>query len=277
MKKRIIALLLILAIIAPLAAQKREPAKKLPPKKKNEVVNKTDTTEVNWTTQYVTAIGWSIIDKKRWKNETQAELMAIRGAEVVAQRNLLETLKGVRITADTHVVDLITQSDNIKTELEGVLRGAEMVGEPVIDSKRGFVEVTMRAPLYQDKYGIAGVIQRNMNINPMQADPNGSGVAFRVEGDADPAMFPTILGPNGEVIETSKMYNPDEGNFPNLQNLTEEELIKYAKEKGVSVVDLMFDKASGNLKVKETTDNVSKWGKIGKTLLNIGKFAMFLL
>jgi len=83
---------------------------------------------INWTEQYIEAKGASVIDNERFKNAAQAKLMAKRGAIVDAQRNLLEIIKGVNVTSETTVNDMITTRDYIYTRIDGVIKGAQLVG-----------------------------------------------------------------------------------------------------------------------------------------------------
>ena len=71
---------------------------------------------------------------------------AIRAAKLDAYRNLLEIVKGVNLTSETTVENAMLLSDVIKTRVDGVLRGARMVGEPRYMST-GDVEVEVEVPL----------------------------------------------------------------------------------------------------------------------------------
>lgn len=57
----------------------------------------------------------------------QAKLMAKRAAEMDARRNLLEYVKGVQIDSKTFVKDYITQNDSIRSEIEGMVKGAQVI------------------------------------------------------------------------------------------------------------------------------------------------------
>jgi len=95
--------------------------------------------------------------------EGQKRFAAVRAATVVAQRDLLEILEGLRLYGETHVKDGMLQSDKIRTTVEGFVRGAMKCGERYNESK-GYAEVCMRVnirgkgslyevilPLIQDK------------------------------------------------------------------------------------------------------------------------------
>ncbi len=75
----------------------------------------------------------------------QDQYSAIRAATVVAQRNLLEAIKGVRIYGSTTVRRGMTESDIIKTEVEGFLRGAVRCGSEYFSD--GHAEVCMKVYL----------------------------------------------------------------------------------------------------------------------------------
>ncbi len=75
--------------------------------------------------------------------EGQKRFAAVRAATVVAQRDLLEILEGLRLYGETHVRDGMLQSDQIRTTVQGFVRGAMKCGERYNESK-GYAEVCMR-------------------------------------------------------------------------------------------------------------------------------------
>ncbi|MDZ7697871.1 MAG: hypothetical protein U5R49_13420 [Deltaproteobacteria bacterium] len=88
--------------------------------------------------------------------EGQSRFKAMRAATVVAQRDLLEILEGLRLYGETTVRDGMLQSDNIRTSVEGMVRGAMKCGEKYHDS-RGYAEVCMRVHI-RGKGGMYDVI-----------------------------------------------------------------------------------------------------------------------
>lgn len=121
-----------------------------------EIIEERTNGNINWSQQYVEAVGQSVIDTERFKNPAQAKAMATRGAVVVAQRNLLEMVQGVNVIGETTVEDMITTSDYIYTRVEGFVKGAERIGPArEID---GMIEVRLRMPIYGNK-GIAGAFE----------------------------------------------------------------------------------------------------------------------
>lgn len=57
----------------------------------------------------------------------QAKLMAKKAAISDAQRNLAETIYGVRLDSRTTVRNFVTENDEIRTNVEAILRGAQVV------------------------------------------------------------------------------------------------------------------------------------------------------
>ncbi|MEW6251333.1 MAG: hypothetical protein AB1716_11845 [Planctomycetota bacterium] len=78
----------------------------------------------------------------------QARMMAERAALMDAQRKLAERLKGLRLTANTVVRDFVTESDEVRTDLDTFLIGAEEVGKYYHHDEL-IVEVTLRVPTEQ--------------------------------------------------------------------------------------------------------------------------------
>lgn len=71
----------------------------------------------------------------------QARLMAERAAILDAHRQILEQLKGVAIDSTTTVEDFMTQSDRIRSRVEGIVRGARITDKRY--NSDGTVEVDM--------------------------------------------------------------------------------------------------------------------------------------
>jgi len=101
------------------------------------------TGEVNWTKATVSAIGYGIAGEGKKANI--APYLACRAAKVDAQRNLLESYQGVRVTATTLVSNYMLTSDEIKSSVEGTVKGA------IIKSRTnrldGSCKVVLQAPL----------------------------------------------------------------------------------------------------------------------------------
>lgn len=97
---------------------------------------------VNWMKgedSYIEAIGIGLLDEK-------GSALARRGAVMDAQRNLLEIIKGVSVNSESTMEDLYVTSDVVKTRVDGVLRGAQIVDEG--QNPDGSYYVKMQAPLF---------------------------------------------------------------------------------------------------------------------------------
>jgi hypothetical protein len=95
---------------------------------------------INWTSGevYATGIG---APPANAVNAAQARAMAERAAQVVAYRNLLEIVKGVRVDSETVVENFMTKSDIIRTRVDGVIKGAMPVKKQYLSD--GSVEITL--------------------------------------------------------------------------------------------------------------------------------------
>jgi hypothetical protein len=95
---------------------------------------------INWTSGevYATGIG---APPPNAVNAAQARAMAERAAQVVAYRNLLEIVKGVRVDSETVVENFMTKSDIIRTKVDGIIKGAMPIKKQYLSD--GSVEVTV--------------------------------------------------------------------------------------------------------------------------------------
>ncbi|MCX7954925.1 MAG: hypothetical protein N3A01_07020 [Bacteroidales bacterium] len=244
---------------------------------------------INWTEQYIEAKGRSVIDNQRFTNPAQAKLMAQRGAIVDAQRNLLEIIKGVNITSETTVQDMITTRDYIYTRLDGIIKGAQQIGEPV--EKEGFIEVTLRVPIYS-KDGLAPVFYNEIektkksitvsdivNEIPQEVkDQVLNGIVFNMGGKRfDPSMFPIVVDENGNLIfDFSKIYDLNSGKFPKIVQTTEELLKEFGFKKGVEILNVIKAE-NGKITIDTPSAKKVNWQKIGDTAAKIGKFLLMLI
>ncbi|MFC1853450.1 LPP20 family lipoprotein [candidate division CSSED10-310 bacterium] len=81
-------------------------------------------------------------------NLAQARAMALRAAKADAYRQLLETVKGVRVNSETVVENFITKSDEIRLQVQGIVKGAGVVDTKYLSD--GSVEVTLEMSLTGD-------------------------------------------------------------------------------------------------------------------------------
>jgi len=74
-----------------------------------------------------------------------AKVLARRAAVADAQRNLLESVKGVAIDSETTVENFMLKDDVIHTKVNGIITGARVISE---ESQDGVYRVTMAVPVY---------------------------------------------------------------------------------------------------------------------------------
>ncbi len=257
------------------------------------VVTETTNGAVNYTDQYIEARGSAVIDNDRFKNPAQAKLMAERGAVVVAQRNLLEIVKGVNVIGETTVEDMITTGDYVYTRVEGIVKGAKQFGPA--REENGVMTVTLRMPLYDNTNGVAAGFTpaglQNARVAAKANDPytelvqtgadiiDGSKpIAFNIGGQKiDPSMFPVVMDENGKVLlDFSKIYEKS-GKVPKIVQASKDLLDAAGLDKAANFIDLVQDKATGKFTLADTTKKGKiNWakiadvaGKVGKVLLNI--------
>jgi len=99
---------------------------------------------INWTQGILTAVGIGA-PPERFYGKPQARPMAMRAAQVDAYRKLLEVANGVRVDATTMVRDYAVESDVVRTQVEGMVRGARIIKTDYLSD--GTVEVTVQMPL----------------------------------------------------------------------------------------------------------------------------------
>jgi hypothetical protein len=96
--------------------------------------------KINWTSGEVYATGIGAPPASA-VNPAQARAMAERAAMVVALRNLLEIVKGVRVDSESVVENFMTKSDVVRTQVSGIVRGAMPIKKLYLSD--GSVEITV--------------------------------------------------------------------------------------------------------------------------------------
>lgn len=167
---------------------------------KNQVVESMGTGEVNWSANVIRAVG-SGAPSPEAPNVAVARLGAERAAKLDAMRNLLETVKGVRVDSQTTVVNFTTQSDVINSRVEGFVKGARVVKTRYLSD--GGVEVIVEMPI---PGGLADTIYGNIpslgTVSvPKSGNPVYTGLIIDARGTgARPAMSPKIVDEDGKEV-----------------------------------------------------------------------------
>jgi hypothetical protein len=144
------ALLLVLALPTP------APAGGAKKKQANDVQCVGKQGRIDWTKGVLYATGLGAMSKRE-PNQAKAYLRARGFAKLDALRNLLMVVDHVRIDSHTVGADYETVSDEIKAEVQGIVRGAQVVSERTIPINGStMIEVTVATAMYGDQ-GIANV------------------------------------------------------------------------------------------------------------------------
>ncbi|WP_448213738.1 LPP20 family lipoprotein [Colwellia sp. MEBiC06753] len=75
----------------------------------------------------ITAIGYAPISLQKSTNETQRMLMAIKASKLAAYAELAEQVYGQQITSKASMADLIVENHQLKSSIQGVIRGAKVI------------------------------------------------------------------------------------------------------------------------------------------------------
>jgi hypothetical protein len=174
---------------------------------------------VDWSDKTVAARGTGVLDPGN-SDRDQAWQLAERAATVVAQRNLLEIVKDVRVDSDTRVRDYVAERESAYQRLEDVVKGAQPRHPARRDSIGGTVEVELECNLYGDS-GVAGALMPQSAAGPRSGNISGGGlsrpaVAFlrQYSGlildagaiDLKPALFPRIYDESGALLLDPREY-----------------------------------------------------------------------
>lgn len=253
------------------------------------VVQNVNNGQVNWTQQYVEATGQAVIDNQKFTNPAQAKLMAQRGAVVVAQRNLLEIIKGVNVTGETTVENMATTQDYIYSRVDGVIKGAQQIGQAI--EKDGFIEVRMRVPMYGEQSLGNAVVDGARTLNNANARMSAQSVVESAAGVVDgskplvftiggqqinPSMFPVVLDENGGVgLDLAKLYNSTNSNIPKYLQATDDIVKLFNNNQSVDFIELLKGE-KGTLKVADTNKKKINWSKLAQIGATIGKIILML-
>jgi len=145
----------------------------------------------------------------------QDEYSALRAAKMSAQRELLETIKGVRVSAEAESLKGLLTSDVIKTAVEGLLQGSTICenGEYYDESKRmGYVCIEvgrkeMLGQLYSNQTmmdKIAATVKPTRQFTPQEVKPaveNYDGLIIDLKAhNFRPALINKIFSAKNDVL-----------------------------------------------------------------------------
>ena len=167
---------------------------------------------IDWSGKTVHARGTGVLDPGN-SDRDQARQMAERAATVIAQRNLIEIVKNVRVDSDARVRDVMAEHDTVYRHVEGIVRAARPLGPARYDSLGGTVEVELECDLYGEA-GVENALTLVPVAGPPLGDPSG-GLSFQareflrqysglvLDGDntgLKPALLPRIYDEGGNLL-----------------------------------------------------------------------------
>ncbi len=167
-----------------------------------EVIETVGGGEINWSQGIVTAKG-SGAPPKESKNIAQARLMTERAALADARRNLLETLKGVRVDSITHVEDFMVQNDEIRLRTEGLIQASAEIRKLRRYLSDGAIEVTVAMSLGGDFLTLLLSLPKSAPGPQPAAPPMPplSGIPLDEKKEAPSAVPPTSKGEEKPVLK----------------------------------------------------------------------------
>lgn len=170
------------------------------------VIEKLQHGEINWTEKTVVATGSGAPDLKL-PNVAAIRLNAERAAKLNAYRNILETLKGMRVSADKTGKQALAEGQ-VRTQVEGIVRGCKVADTRYYSD--GGVDVVLQCPL---DGGLATSIApvRDQQTVKSSGEAKFSGLVVDATGlSAKPSLQPRIVDAGGEEIYAVTMVSPNE-------------------------------------------------------------------
>lgn len=166
---------------------------------------KLDHGQVNWTERTITATGSGAPDLKA-QNVAVARLGAERVAKLDALRNILETLKGVRLNSDVTVKNEMISSSKMRSKIEGVARRFKVLKTKYYSD--GGVDVTVQMSL--DGQVASTLLESGAKTAdvPTGGAAKNTGLIIDARGlKALPALGPKLTDEGGQVIYSAEFLD----------------------------------------------------------------------
>jgi hypothetical protein len=152
---------------------------------------------VNWAGQVVRATGQGAPDMKA-ANPAQARLGAERAALADALRNLLAQVKGISVDGSKKVSDLM-EKDEIRTRVEGLVRGYKIVNKRYFSDSG--VEVEIEVPLAMFADVIDPDTTQVLAVGKPEGEKSTTGLVILASGlKVTPSLMPRVLDDAGKPI-----------------------------------------------------------------------------
>ncbi len=173
------------------------------------VVDKTEYALINWTDEYIEAVGQAVAPPNA-VTKGQAKLLAKRGAIVDLQRNLLEVIKGVRVDARTTMENFLA-NDYVRTEVRGTIKNVRIV-KALWNEKEGIYTVIGRIPLTKLRKAVLPALPVKPSTKPAPKPVKGNYTGLVVDVrhlPLIPAMTFRILDENGKEVYSLKFVDKE--------------------------------------------------------------------
>lgn len=168
------------------------------------VIEKLEHGEVNWTTKTVRATG-SGAPNLKLSNVAQVRLAAERAAKLDAYRNILETLKGVKITASSLGSESLSNGQ-IRTQVQGIIRGCKTIDTRYYSD--GGVDVVVQCALDGGLSAVLAPVEEHKAVKT-DGEKKYSGLIIDAVGlKAQPALAPKVMA-EGAAVYAPAMVNPN--------------------------------------------------------------------
>jgi hypothetical protein len=184
---------------------------------------------IDWMAQKVIASGIGVAPANA-PNSMQAKTLAHRAAVVVAQRNLLEVVKGVHIDSTTVVENFMAVDEKAVTQVKGILTNAVVENSRVLEDNA--VEVTMSVPLRGELTAALFQMASGVTATESRPEPAPAYTGLLIDARAtgfQPCLRPTIMGPQtvlypGPNVDQSEAeQNGYVGYFRNMEDALKSE------------------------------------------------------
>lgn len=179
--------------------------------KSEDVVATTPNGSINWTTGIATARGIGIPPKNP-ASPLQAKEMTRKAAWAVALTNLLEVVKGVHVDSSTTVSNYVATNEEVRTRVEGFIKGARLVKEDPLPDGAYETTVEMKLAGEFSKLVVPKMDPKNRPLDQYQSKHSDAkkhnyapkahtGLVVNAQGlSARPALAPRLLNKDGEEV-----------------------------------------------------------------------------
>ena len=191
----------------------------------DSLFNSSQDSKIDWQKSVVRAKGYGVVSDSI-QNKAQSKILAREAAITMAQRHLLEKIKGVNLNATQTIKNAQLESDVIKKKLVGTLQGARIIEEK--QPAKGTYLVIMEVKFY-GKDGVMKAILPKLEEEAQNSDSNSleandsqiqtasteqqrlkdyTGIIINtINIDVEPAMAPKIYNANGQVVYSVNTLN----------------------------------------------------------------------